>query len=74
MADERNFRAAYLEKVGCKNVLEKKSLEVLIFKESPVNSLKLKEVCLKYTVPTVYRSLIWNLALGMYIFMSCISD
>lgn len=63
--DDRNFRSAYYEKVGCRSVEEKKSLEILL-KEKPLNRLKLKQFCLSYTVPTVYRNLLWNLLLGPY--------
>lgn len=63
--DDRNFRSAYYEKVGCRSVEEKKSLEILL-KEKPLNRLKLKQFCLSYTVPAVYRNLLWNLLLGLY--------
>lgn len=61
--DDRNFRSTYYEKVGCRSVEEKKSLEILL-KEKPLNRLKLKQFCLSYTVPSVYRNLLWNLLLG----------
>lgn len=63
MTDDRNFRSAYYEKVGCRSVEEKKSLEILL-KEKPLNRLKLKQFCLSYAVPVVYRNLLWNLLLG----------
>lgn len=53
MEDARNFRSSYYEKVGCRSVEEKKSLEILL-KENPVNLPKLKQF-LKV------NDLIWNL-------------
>lgn len=61
--DERNFRSAYYEKVGCRSVEEKKSLEILL-KDKPINKIKLKQFCLRFTVPAVHRSILWNLLLG----------
>lgn len=61
--DDRNFRSAYYEKVGCRSVEERKSLEILL-KEKPLNRSKLKQFCLSYTVPAVYRNLLWNILLG----------
>lgn len=43
--DDRNFRSAYYEKVGCRSVEERKSLEILL-KEKPLNRSKLKQVCM----------------------------
>lgn len=62
--DDRNFRSAYYEKVGCRSVEEKKSLEILL-KDRPLNRLKLKQFCLSFTVPAVHRSLLWKLLLSM---------
>lgn len=64
MADERNFRSAYYEKVGFRSVEEKKSLEILL-KEKPLDHGKLKQFCLRFSVPTTYRNLIWKLLLGI---------
>lgn len=61
--DDRNFRSAYYEKVGCRSVEERKSLEILL-KEKPLNRPKLKQFCLSFTVPAVYRNLLWNILLG----------
>lgn len=61
--DDRNFRSAYYEKVGCRSVEERKSLEILL-KEKPLNRSKLKQFCLSYTVPTVYRNMLWQCLLG----------
>lgn len=61
--DERNFRSTYYEKVGCRSVEEKKSLEILL-KERPINRMKLKQFCLRFTVPAVHRNLLWNILLG----------
>lgn len=71
--DDRNFRSAYYEKVGCRSVEEKKSLEILL-KEKPLNRLKLKQFCLSYTVPAVYRNLLWNLLLGSYTIIDSNND
>lgn len=62
-SDERNFRSTYYEKVGCRSVEEKKSLEILL-NNKPINRIKLKQFCLRFTVPTVYRGHLWNLLLG----------
>lgn len=65
MEDTRNFRSIYYEKVGCRSVEEKKSLEILL-KENPVNLPKLKQFLKLFSVPTIQRSLLYNLALGVY--------
>lgn len=65
--DDRNFRSAYYEKVGCRSVEEKKYLEILL-KDKPLNRLKLKQFCLSFAVPVVYRSQLWMLLLGKYHF------
>lgn len=62
--DERNFRSIYYEKVGFKSVEEKKSLEMLL-KEKPLDRGKLKQFCLRFTVPHAYRSVLWKLLLGV---------
>ncbi|XP_066253163.1 TBC1 domain family member 7 isoform X1 [Euwallacea similis] len=62
--DERNFRSIYYEKVGFKNVEEKKSLEILL-KEKHLDLGKLKQFCLRFTVPHVYRSFLYKLLLGV---------
>lgn len=64
--DDRNFRSAYYEKVGCRGVEERKSLEILL-KDKPLNRSKLKQFCLSYTVPSYYRSPLWNILLGMFV-------
>lgn len=63
-ADERNFRSAYYEKVGFRSVEEKKSLEILL-KDKPLDRQKLKQFCLRFTVPSAYRNLLWKLLLGV---------
>lgn len=65
MADERNFRSSYYEKVGCRGVEEKKSLEILM-KEKPWDKVKLKQFCLRFTVPAAYRNLVWKVLLGEF--------
>ncbi|XP_055322933.1 TBC1 domain family member 7 [Sitodiplosis mosellana] len=62
--DDRNFRSAYYEKVGCRSVEERKSLEILL-KEKPLNRPKLKQFCLSFTVPAVYRNVLWNILLDV---------
>lgn len=63
MTDERNFRSSYYEKVGCRGVEEKKSLEILM-KEKPWDKMKLKQFCLRFTVPAAYRNVVWKVLLG----------
>ncbi|KAL0281308.1 UNVERIFIED_CONTAM: hypothetical protein PYX00_002335 [Menopon gallinae] len=63
-ADERNFRSSYYEKVGFRNVEEKKSLEILL-KDNPPDCIKLKQFCLRFTVPGLYRNLLWKLLLNV---------
>lgn len=62
--DERNFRSAYYEKVGFRNVEEKKSLEILL-KDRHLDRAKLKQFCLRFSVPDSYRNLLWKLLLGI---------
>lgn len=64
MTDERNFRSSYYEKVGCRGVEEKKSLEILL-KEKPWDKMKLKQFCLRFTVPAAYRNLVWKVLLDI---------
>ncbi|XP_055586080.1 TBC1 domain family member 7 [Uranotaenia lowii] len=64
MADERNFRSTYYEKVGCRSVEERRSLEILL-KDKPLNVLKLKQFCILFNVPNIYRNLLWNFLLGV---------
>lgn len=63
--DERNFRSAYYEKVGFRNVEEKKSLEILL-KDKHLDRAKLKQFCLRFSLPDGYRNLLWKLLLGIY--------
>ncbi|CAH1973886.1 unnamed protein product [Acanthoscelides obtectus] len=62
--DERNFRSLYYEKVGFRNVEEKKSLEILL-KDKPLDRGKLKQFCLRFSVPATYRNLVWKILLGV---------
>ncbi|PNF19492.1 TBC1 domain family member 7 [Cryptotermes secundus] len=59
-ADERNFRASYYEKVGCRSVEEKKSLEILLKDNKTLDKVKLQQFCLRFTVPGIYRNLVWK--------------
>lgn len=63
-ADERNFRSSYYEKVGFRSVEEKKSLEILL-KDKPLDKVKLRQFCLRFTVPGIYRNLVWKILLGV---------
>lgn len=70
-AEERNFRSAYYEKVGFRNVEEKKSLEILL-KEDTLEVGKLRQFCLRFFVPEGYRSLLWKVLLGVLpVHMKC---
>lgn len=64
MIDERNFRSSYYEKVGFRSVEEKKSLEMLL-RDRPYDKAKLKQFCLRFTVPTMYRTLVWKILFGI---------
>ncbi|XP_054280485.1 TBC1 domain family member 7 [Macrosteles quadrilineatus] len=64
MNDERNFRSLYYEKVGCKSVEEKRSLEML-FKDKTLDKNKISQFCSRFTVPFVYRSYVWKFLLGV---------
>ncbi|XP_001604899.4 TBC1 domain family member 7 [Nasonia vitripennis] len=64
MIDERNFRSSYYEKVGFRSVEEKKSLEMLL-RDRPFDKAKLKQFCLRFTVPVIYRNLLWKILLGV---------
>lgn len=64
MTDERNFRSSYYEKVGCRGVEEKKTLEILM-KEKPWDRVKLKQFCLRFTVFADYRNLVWKVLLDI---------
>lgn len=62
--DERNFRSSYYEKVGFRNVEEKKSLDILL-KDKPLDICKLNQFCLRFTLPGIYRNLLWKVLLGV---------
>ncbi|CAG9760143.1 unnamed protein product [Ceutorhynchus assimilis] len=62
--EERNFRSIYYEKVGFKSVEEKKSLEILL-KDKSLDLIKLKQFCVRFSVPQTYRCLLWKLLLGI---------
>lgn len=64
MADERNFRSSYYEKVGFRSVEEKRSLEILL-KERPFDKAKLKQFCLRFTVPAMHRNYLWKVLLDV---------
>ncbi|XP_017771842.1 PREDICTED: TBC1 domain family member 7 [Nicrophorus vespilloides] len=69
--DDRNFRSTYYEKVGCRSVEEKKSLDILL-KEKPLDKVKLKQFCLRFSVPSAYRNIVWKLLLDVLpIYVDC---
>lgn len=64
MNDGRNFRSLYYEKVGCKSVEERKSLEIL-FKEKVIDVNRVRQFCSRFSVPFHYRSYVWRVVFGM---------
>merc|ERR550532_823667 len=64
MADSRNFRSAYLGKVGIKGVDGTKSLEILL-KEQPLDHAKLGQFSLFFPLPAAYRPFIWKVLLDI---------
>ncbi|XP_014222658.1 TBC1 domain family member 7 [Trichogramma pretiosum] len=64
MDDQRNFRSSYYEKVGFRSVEEKKSLEMLL-RDRPFDKAKLKQFCLRFTVPAIYRNFLWKILLDV---------
>lgn len=64
MNDGRNFRSQYYEKVGCKSVEERKSLEIL-FKEKVIDVNRLRQFCSRFSLPFLYRSYVWRVVFGM---------
>lgn len=64
MADERNFRSYYYEKVGFRAVEEKKSIELLL-KDKPLDREKLRLFCLRFPVSARYRVYLWKIILGI---------
>ncbi|XP_069681468.1 TBC1 domain family member 7 [Periplaneta americana] len=63
--DERNFRSSYYEKVGFRSVEEKKSLEILLKDNKTLDKVKLQQFCLRFTVPGIYRNLVWKVLLDV---------
>ncbi|XP_069769478.1 TBC1 domain family member 7 isoform X2 [Narcine bancroftii] len=61
---QRNFRSHYYEKVGFRGVEEKKSLEILL-KDDPLDVEKLCTFAQRYPLPTMYRTLVWKVLLGI---------
>ncbi|XP_061164463.1 TBC1 domain family member 7-like [Saccostrea echinata] len=64
MSDERNFRTYYYDKFGIGGVEERKSLETLL-KEKPISVEKLKQFCLRFAMPAMYRNYVWKLVLDV---------
>lgn len=50
--------------MGFRSVEEKKSLEILL-KERPFDKAKLKQFCLRFTVPAMHRNFLWKILLGV---------
>lgn len=50
--------------MGFRSVEEKRSLEILL-KERPLDKAKLKQFCLRFTVPTKYRNFLWKVLLDV---------
>jgi len=63
--EQRNFRSAYYEKVGCRTVEEKKTLERLL-KEKPIELDNIREFARRFPVLGAYREAIWTLLLGNF--------
>ncbi|KAI1280529.1 TBC1 domain family member 7 [Halotydeus destructor] len=61
----RNFRSAYYEKVGCRGVEEKKTLERLLLNESPLDLENLQEFTRRFSLPSSYREPVWTLLLDI---------
>ena len=59
----RNFRSSYYDKVGFRGVEAKKSIEKLI-NEKPMVREKLSKFCMRFTLPSIYRELVWKVLLG----------
>lgn len=59
----RNFRSSYYDKVGFRGVEAKKSIEKLI-NEKPMVKEKLSKFCMRFTLPFIYRELVWKVLLG----------
>lgn len=62
MGDERNFRSQFYEKVGLREVEEKRAVEALL-KEKPLDEKKFANFCQRSIVPAAYRILVWKLLL-----------
>ena len=50
--------------MGFRSVEEKKSLEMLL-RDKPLDKAKLKQFCLRFTVPAMYRNLLWKILLDV---------
>lgn len=65
MAERKNFRSNYYEKVGFKSVDVKKSLESIL-SEPVVDRTKLTQFVVKFEIPVQYRVTIWKYLLSKY--------
>ncbi len=64
MADERNFRLLYYEQLGLRNVDQVKALEHLL-RDEKLDIEKLSTFALKFALPSLYRSFVWKVLLGV---------
>ncbi|KAK4298486.1 hypothetical protein Pmani_018160 [Petrolisthes manimaculis] len=64
MAEERNFRVQFYEKVGLRELEERRALEALL-REEPVDGRRLSVWCRRCVVPWGWRSLVWRLLLAV---------
>ncbi|XP_050410373.1 TBC1 domain family member 7 [Patella vulgata] len=69
MTEERNFRQYYYKKCGFRledEVEEKKSVEILsLLKEPFLDADKLRHFCLRFSLPAMYRLMVWKVLLGI---------
>lgn len=64
MVDERNFRSQFYEKVGLREVEEKRAVEALL-KEQPMNERKFANFAQRSIVPATNRTAVWKFLLGI---------
>ncbi|KAL5007518.1 hypothetical protein ScPMuIL_016324 [Solemya velum] len=63
-SESRNFRTYYYDKFGFRGVEERKSIEILL-KENPLDVEKLRQFCLRFPIPFMYRFHLWKVILGI---------
>ncbi|EDO34604.1 predicted protein [Nematostella vectensis] len=62
--DGRNFRSFYYETLGLRNVEQKKALAILL-KDNPIDLSRVATFSCKFSLPAVYRTLVWKILLGV---------